>query len=390
MSSPIKVLIVDPDYPRGSHLYGDVFVHTRLKAYPKEWEIKVIGYNPTLKESCEYTWDGISVYLSPVLDEIEQRIRDSQHDVIAIHFIQHELMQTLLERNKPLLIFFHGIESASWKRRLFDYTTPGAIPYLIRYIRSNRDQLRHLRNFLEAANQRKDIRFVFVSEWFQNICEKDIGIKILNKVVIPNSIDTNRFQYCTKPPEIRKRILAIRSFNSRKYANDILVDAIVALSRKPYFNELSFSIYGEGYMFAALTKKIRHFQNVHLHNHFVPNESIPAIHKEHGIFLCFSRLDSQGVSMCEAMSSGLVTITSRVAAIPEFVEDDRTGFLTQSKEDIIRCMDMLFHSPEVFSRISAEGSKYIQKKCSLPNVIPQEVNIIHQLVADRSMTSVED
>lgn len=380
MTSTLKVLIVDPDYPRDSHLYGDVFVHTRLKAYPRSWEISVIGYNPLLKQVYHYTWDGISVRLSPSLDEIRSAIRQAKADVIAIHFIQHELMETLLEKGAPLLVFFHGIESASWRRRMFDYRTPGAIPYLLRYIRSNRHQMKHLRKFLEAANKRSDIHFVFVSKWFQDICEEDLGIRILNKHVIPNSIDTNRFQFIAKPPELRKNILAIRSFNSRKYANDILVDAIMALSKRPYFRELSFSIYGEGYLFDKLTRRISRFENVTLHNHFVPNESIPAIHHEHGVFLCFSRLDSQGVSMCEAMSSGLVTITSKVAAIPEFVEDGYSGFLTGNIGEVVRCMDLLYQSPDLFAKIGEQGSKSISEQCSLSVIIPREVKLILQLV----------
>ena len=379
MPSTLKVLIVDPDYPRDSHLYGDVFVHTRLKAYPESWEISVIGYNSMLKEPCEYTWDGMSVYLSPVLSEIERQIRDAQPDIIAVHFIQHDLMSTLLEQNKPLLIFLHGFESTSWRRRLFNYSSPGDLPYLLKYIRGNRHQLKELKKFVTVANQRQEIHFVFVSEWLQTACEEDLNIKISNKHIIPNSIDTERFHFSPKSPEQRKKILTIRSFDARNYANDILVGAILRLSRKDYFNELSFSIYGEGYLFDKLTGEIKHFKNVTLHNHFVPNESIPAIHREHGIFFCFSRLDSQGVSMCEAMSSGLVTVTSRAAAIPEFVKDGESGFLTQNITEIIGCMDKLYQSPDIFARISEQGSRAIMEKCSLSRIIPREVNLIRQL-----------
>ena len=108
MNSNLKVLIIDPDYPRESNLYGDVFVHTRIKAYPKSWEISVIGYNSQLSDPCEYSWEGVSVYLSPVLSEIERRIRDKNAAVIAIHFIQHELMDILLQVNKPLIILHKG------------------------------------------------------------------------------------------------------------------------------------------------------------------------------------------------------------------------------------------------------------------------------------------
>jgi glycosyltransferase involved in cell wall biosynthesis len=249
----------------------------------------------------------------------------------------------------------------------------------LKYIKSNRKQLQKLKKFINVSNTRQNIHFVFVSEWLQNSCESDLGVSILHKHVIPNSIDTDRFSFNMKNPEQRKKILAIRSFNARNYANDILVDVILQLSNKPYFSELSFSIYGEGYLFNNLTKKINQFKNVSLHNYFVPNESIPALHRQHGTFFCFSRLDSQGVSMCEAMSSGLVTFTNNVAAIPEFVEDGASGFVSNNIEEIIKSMDLLYQSSEVFFKISEQGSRSIEQKCGLSIVIPREVNLILQL-----------
>ena len=42
---------------------------------------------------------------------------------------------------------------------------------------------------------------------------------------------------------------------------------------------------------------------------------------DHGVYLCPTRFDTQGVMLGEAMSSGMVTITNPVAAIPEFTDD---------------------------------------------------------------------
>jgi L-malate glycosyltransferase len=375
----VKVLILDPDYPRDSNLYGDVFVHTRLKAYPASWMINVIGYNSNLAGPSHYDWDNINVYLSPELEEIEKRILNSDADIILVHFIQRELMRALLDWKKPLIVFFHGIESTGWKRRLFNYTSLGDIPYLWEYIRSNQEQLRELKKFIDSANKRQNVHFVFVSEWLKKACEGDVGITISNKHIIPNSIDTDRFHYKRKDPSMRTKILSIRPFTARNYANDILCEVIIRLSKKPYFNELSFSIYGEGYLFNKLTAKIRKFKNVSLFNYFIPNAQIPAIHEQHGTFFCFSRIDSQGVTMCEAMSSGLATFTNRVAAIPEFVEDGISGFLSSSVEEIVETMDALWQSPDIFIKISENGSRQIAKKCSLSTVIPKEVELIQQL-----------
>ena len=57
-----------------------------------------------------------------------------------------------------------------------------------------------------------------------------------------NPIDENLFRYKPKTADLRKKILVLRTFMSRKYATDIVRDTILSLSRKEFFNELSFSI----------------------------------------------------------------------------------------------------------------------------------------------------
>ena len=46
-----RVLILDQDYPSESNLYGDVFVHTRVKEYVKDVEVKVVSFLREGKDS---------------------------------------------------------------------------------------------------------------------------------------------------------------------------------------------------------------------------------------------------------------------------------------------------------------------------------------------------
>ncbi|NGY85899.1 glycosyltransferase family 4 protein [Bacillus megaterium] len=168
-------------------------------------------------------------------------------------------------------------------------------------------------------------------------------------------------------PSGRKKILSIRPFASHKYANDLSVKAILSLSTKPYFNELEFNIYGQGALFDEILEPVRSFSNVHIHNHFLPQGEIATIHKEHGLFLCPTRLDAQGVSMCESMSSGLIPITNGVTAIPEFVNDD-CGFLAtrEDAEGLAESIDYLYHHPKEFTRKSANASSAHERTVQYP------------------------
>ena len=64
--------------------------------------------------------------------------------------------------------------------------------------------------------------------------------------VIHNPIDTNRFSFKKRDIELRKKILSIRTFASRKYANDITVKVILELSKHKEFEDMEFLIAGDG------------------------------------------------------------------------------------------------------------------------------------------------
>ena len=88
-------------------------------------------------------------------------------------------------------------------------------------------------------------------------------------------------------------------------------------------------------------------------------------------------MDSQGVSRDEAMSSGLVPITTNVAAIPEFV-DNHCGFVVapESPEAIAEAVARLYYDPELFSKLSVAAAERVRKQCGFAQTIKQEINLV--------------
>jgi glycosyltransferase involved in cell wall biosynthesis len=261
-----------------------------------------------------------------------------------------------------------------------NYDSIGSIRYLIPYAWANHKRLAAIRRFLKSSNPATTINSVFVSHWLKTAAENDLKMSIVDSAVISNGIDTDLFCYRKKQVDLRKRILVIRPFSAINYANDLSIQAILLLSKRPYFHDLQFTIYGEGYLFKQLTDRIRQFPNVTLNNNFIENVSIPRIHEQHGIFLCPSRLDSQGVSLCEAMSSGLVAITSPVGGIPEYVEDSVSGYMVSEPQQIADRIEQLYLTPSKFLEVSAAASQAIATKCALKNTIQQEVTLITSMI----------
>ena len=92
----MEIVVVDPDYPREENLYGDVFVHTRVKGYPLHWKVRVIGLNTLLKDDVRYTWDGVDVFMSCDVNKVKQEILNAKPQILVIHFIQWQILPALL------------------------------------------------------------------------------------------------------------------------------------------------------------------------------------------------------------------------------------------------------------------------------------------------------
>jgi hypothetical protein len=123
--------------------------------------------------------------------------------------------------------------------------------------------------------------------------------------IISNFIDGDLFRYQAKGPELRHRLLSIRPYVSRVYANDLTVAAILRLAKEPFFNQLHFRIVGDGVLFDETVAPLRDFLNVQIERTFLTQHEIATLHRDYGVFLVPSRMDSQGVSRDEAMASGL-------------------------------------------------------------------------------------
>lgn len=369
-----KIMILDTDYPSESNLYGDVFVHTRVKEYIKYAEVKVVSF---FRNQPDYVYEGIAVTHAPTVADVKRIYEEFRPDAIFIHFYNRNLFSIIEKINIPVIIWVHGYEALGWYRRLFNYSTY----YLLRNFHNialpNIKQMIGFRKLVKFSNNNKRVHFVFVSNWMKKVAEQDSLTSINHYSIIPNPIDHELFRSKQKQSENRKDVLMIRSFNSKKYATDIAIEAILELSKTPIFPALRFSIYGRGKNFHKQTAPLKLFDNVSLHEIFLPNTEIPEIHARHGIFLCPTRQDAQGVSMCEAMSSGLSVISTDCTAIPEYIEHGKTGLLTNnSPAEIASAIMRLYEHPEEFTDLGRNASAFIKEKCDIHNIVNLELSLI--------------
>lgn len=197
--------------------------------------------------------------------------------------------------------------------------------------------------------------------------------------VIHNFIDGDIFRYDTKDTERRKNILSIRSYSTLKYANDLTTQAILELSKRPFFKDLTFHLAGDGALFEETNAPLRGFDNVTLHRGFLNHAEIAALQERSGVFLNPTRWDSQGVSRDEAMASGLVPVTSAVAAVPEFV-DESCGLLAPAEDHLglAAAIERLYHDPGLFSRLSRAAAERVRRQSGFEQTIAREIELIRK------------
>lgn len=384
-SSRIRALVICNAYPSEKALYRNGFIHRRVKAYQEaDLDVEIFYHHEPAAPSYEYEYDGVCVTVGNS-EALYERVSQESYDIYLVHFAEPGRVEPL-ERagvTAPVIVWIHGYEAEAWHRRWFNFIQSAK---LLSQVLEKKDQYYKVQNnFLRKLVEESDlnISFVNVSEWFQRyVVEPDLGVEFENSVVIPNLVDESLFQAHEKDPSMRKKILSIRPYASRKYANDLTVKAILELSKRPYFKDLEFTLCGQGELFESTTKPLRKFDNIKLHNSFFTQDEIVDLHRQHGVFLSPTRFDSQGVSMCEAMSSGLVVLSTDIAAVPEYIRHGSTGLLSrpESYKDIANNIERIYFDEELFAQLSTCGSGWMHRNCGLSATIGREISLIEEKV----------
>ena len=372
-----STLMLTKQYPSYDDLYKYGFVHSRVRDYRASGHSLDI-VTPRPSGGVEYReFQGIDVTVAN-LQVLDRTLASGQYNRLLVHALDEKQWNVISKHiaNVPTLVWIHGAEAQPWELRKFDFIGISDSESARKKALSD-GRMRFWKALFE--NVPENLKFVFVSEAFAKEVMGSVGATLSPSQyhIIPNTIDTTLFAYHPKPAEQRTKILSIRSFASRKYANDLTVAAIVELSKRPFFDDLEFHIIGDGALFDETVAPIRSMTNVTLERTFMTQQSIAKLHREYGVILTPTRMDSQGVSRDEAMASGLVPVTTRVAAVPEFVDED-CGFLAPP-EDYVALADAietLYRDKELFLALSAKAAARVRKQCGVEQTTMKERMLI--------------
>lgn len=372
-------LLITNAYPNKEKVYANAFIHRRVKGYQAHGlDVTIVVFTTKIKRD-EY-YDGVKImYMNEA--QLYNHLLYYHYDKLLFHFINYKMFQAVerLHQKPDVVVWIHGFEAEAWYTRYYNYLTSART--LNEQLRKKDEHYPYQRAFFKKLMTREDmnVQFVYVSRGLKELyVDPFVGVSPDHYYIIPNIVDKHMFPYREKKEEDRFNILSIRPYTAKNYANDLTVAVILALSKEKWFKKLHFSLYGDGPLFDELTAPLNHFSNVSLNKMFVPQQEISQLHAQNGIYLGPSRHDSQGVSLNEAMSSGLVPISNAIGGIPDFVEHGVSGYLAERNnvEQMVAAITFLIKNPQKFKDMSYLASKNIQNLTGNDVVITRELEVI--------------
>jgi glycosyltransferase involved in cell wall biosynthesis len=376
----MKLAIITSRYPSLENPYNHMFVHVRALSF-KSQGVDVKIFVPS-KQSSEYNYQGIEV-VKDTSKEISKKL--SSYDVFNVHLLNFfplkkdgglPIYNYFTKVKKPLMLGLHGADVFKYPEYLFDFSlTPKGIT---KYLYKNFWNYPHIKNFVKEINQWDNSAVVFPSNWMKNYTENHFKLTFTNPKVIANGINTELFSYKNLYKN-RFKIITIRPFE-KKYGVDQSIEIMKYLPE-----EFTLDIYGKGNDKKLYERLISDYQlnhRVKIHEKFIDRIEMNSLFHQYGIFFAFSLFDSQGVSMCEAMASGLLTITNENTALPEFVKNNKTGITGNKLKEVAEKIIHLVKDENEFTTITTNGRKSMEE-IEWTKTGEKELEVLKSLVAKK-------
>jgi len=170
-------------------------------------------------------------------------------------------------------------------------------------------------------------RIVCVSEHMRRTVESRYSVDPDKTAVIHCGIDPEEFP-CSPRISPDLRILSVARLHPVKGLADLVSACGLLRDRGVSFH---CSIVGEGPERSRLEAQVN---ACGLNNQVrflgaLPNEKLPAVYRDHSLFVLPSYSEGMPVVLMEAMATGLPVIASRVGGIPEMIKDGANGILIE-------------------------------------------------------------
>ncbi len=359
-----RILFLPKWYPNKYDPMPGLFIYNHAKALIPTFDIAVIYVHPddhedipkylvnTTNESGILT---IRAYYRnpktriPVFSLIKKLIRFRKSYQLSLEILREKKWE-------PALVHIHVLTRVGVIGK--SIAKQKGIPYVIsehwsRYLENNKGYSGIIRKQLtkKVAARAKAI-FPVSKTLMKGMIHK--GITHKNYQVIPNVVDTNRFQvWKEKKPRDYIRIVHISCFDEEAKNDCGLIDALKILSTRR--SDFKCIVIGDGKDYQKVKDYVK---TCEMENHIeftgilTGFELVEAI-QESDFFVLSSNYETQAIVLLEALSCGIPVVTTAAGAIPEYLTE-KLGFMTPVgnmqalSESMLKMMDH-FHLYNKFS-----------------------------------------
>lgn len=325
----MDVLILVQDYPSAENPYAMTYVHTRNLVY-KQQGLDFVVLSFGAKE--DYFMHGIKV-LCPA--GFKKELSSKSFKLIISHAPNIKNHLRFLVKNNTnferLLFFFHGHEVLKvneYYPKPFDFQKSTTKSQMLRLI-YDPIKLGLLQIYISQMIKQKRVRLIFVSQWMRDAFVNCVGLEknVIenNSYIIHNACNEVFYQRQYSPAnKFDADFLTIRPFDDPKYGIDIVVQ--IAKDNPDY----TFHVFGKGNYFNY--NKVP--QNVTVKQGFFSHAELPDILNRYRCALMPTRLDAQGVMMCEMATYGIPLITSDLFITREMLQAGKNIYYIPNDDTI--------------------------------------------------------
>ncbi|WP_420113208.1 glycosyltransferase family 4 protein [Pseudactinotalea sp.] len=224
-----------------------------------------------------------------------------------------------------------------------------------------------------------------------------LGVPEERIVVVPNGVDTSRFEPREPDTELARR-LGVDGKTVIGYVGglveyeglDLLVEAAAQLSRER--DDFRVLIVGDGRSLPGLRAAVtaREIDHLVLFTGRVPHEQVEQYYSLIDI-APFPRLPEKVCELVsplkpfEAMAMGKAVVASDVAALAEIVDDGATGrlFTKGSAPALAQALRSLLDSPEQRAAVAARGLRWVREQRDWHTIVPRVGQLYEELWQER-------
>lgn len=370
----MNLLVLVQNYPDDSDNQRFAYVHTRNKYYI-EMGVQVLVLAFDAKK--EYVFENVTVTNSKLF---KRNFNIQIFDAIISHapnWRNHLRFLYFNGKSKKIFFFIHGHEVLKQSKYypepfLFFRTRLFRVKRIIVNIYDD-FKLVALRKYFSKKLLSGQINLIFVSEWMKIEFQKNIKVNknLLenNSVIIHNGAAkeflNNKYDYLAKG---KTKIITIRQFDNPKYAVDLVLKTAID---NPH---IEFHLFGIGNFF----EYFRAPDNLKIINKYFSHQDLPGILNQYTAAFMPSRLDSQGVMMCEMATYGIPLITSDLPICREMLKEFSNVFFISNNSEKILLEDILknitLNSPINKVKFSFENTILVEIKYFYRTLYNSEFN----------------